>query len=187
MPLCQRRGAWAGGGRRSGSWQAEAMRAYLITGNPGSGKSTLAAELSRRGLIAVDADDLAFWEDKAGVRVDQPPGADDDWRRVHRWVWSRARIEQVIAASGGDGGRMFFCGIARNQDQMLDLFEKVFLLVIDADTQIARLAGPAQATSPVRTEAIRRQIREGRHVFQAQMLAGGAIPLDGTMSRLPSS
>ena len=71
---------------------------------------------------------------------------------------------------------MFFCGIARNQDQMLDLFEIVFLLVIDDDTQTARLAGPAQASSPVRTEAIRRQIREGRHVFQAQMLARGAIP-----------
>jgi shikimate kinase len=157
------------------------MRAYLITGNPGSGKSALAAELSRRGLVAVDADELAFWEDGAGVRVDQPAGADDGWRRAHRWVWSRAEIEQVIAASG-DAGRVFFCGIARNQDQMLDLFEKVFLLVIDGDTQIARLAGPARATSPVRTEAIRRQIREGRHVFQAQMLARGAIPLDGTAS-----
>ena len=65
---------------------------------------------------------------------------------------------------------------------MLDLFEKVFLLMIDADTQIARLAGPAQGTSPVRTVAIRRQIREGRHVFQTQMLARGAIPLDGTAS-----
>ncbi len=78
-------------GSRAGSWQAEAMRAYLVTGNPGSGKSTLAAELSRRGLIAVDADDLAFWEDRSGVRVDQPPGADDDWLRAHRWVWSRTR------------------------------------------------------------------------------------------------
>jgi hypothetical protein len=77
---------------------------------------------------------------------------------------------------------VFFCGIARNQDQMLDLFEKVSLLVIDAGTQIARLAGPAQATSPVRTEAMKRQIREGRHVFQSEMLARGAIPLDATSS-----
>jgi hypothetical protein len=157
------------------------MRAYLITGNPGSGKSTLAAELSRRGLIAVDADDLAFWADNDGVRADQPPGADDAWRGAHRWIWSRTQIEQVIAASG-DAGRVFFCGIARNQDQMLDLFERVFLLVIDAGTQMARLAGPAQPISPVRTEAIRRQIREGRPVFQAQMLARGAIPLDATAS-----
>ena len=39
------------------------MRVFLITGNPGSGKSTLAAELSLRGMIAIDTDDLAFWED----------------------------------------------------------------------------------------------------------------------------
>jgi broad-specificity NMP kinase len=42
------------------------MRAFLISGNPGSGKSTLAAELSRRGHVAIDADDLASWEDRSG-------------------------------------------------------------------------------------------------------------------------
>ena len=156
------------------------MRVFLITGNPGSGKSTLAAELSRRGLVAMDTDDLAFWEGSSGLPVDKPPDADNGWLLAHRWVWSRARIEEAIAAaSDGGGGPMFFCGIARNQDQMLDLFEQVFLLRIDEDTQIARLA---RATSPLRTEAVRRQIREGRAVFEAHMLARGAIPLDGTAS-----
>jgi hypothetical protein len=155
------------------------MRVFLITGNPGSGKSTLAAELRRRGLVAIDTDELAFWENSSGVPVDQPPHADDGWLLAHRWVWSRARIEAAIAASDGAAGPMFFCGIARNQDQMLDLFDKVFLLVIEEDTQIARLA---RATSPPRTEAVQRQIREGRPVFQAQMLARGAIPLDATAS-----
>jgi hypothetical protein len=156
------------------------MRAYLITGNPGSGKSSLAAELARRGLIARDADDLASWEDSAGIAVDQPPDPDDDWRLAHRWVWSRARIEQSIAAAAVDASSMFFCGIARNQTEMLDLFDKVFLLVIDEDTQLARLALPSQSTSPDRTCAMKQQIRDGRPVFQAQMLSRGAIPLDGT-------
>lgn len=155
------------------------MRVFLITGNPGSGKSTLAAELSRRGLMAVDTDDLAFWENDSGVRVDQPPSPDDAWLLAHRWVWSRARIEEAVGSSDAADGLVYLCGIARNQDQMLDLFEKVFLLAIDEDTQIARLA---KATSPHRTEAVKRQIREGRPVFQAQMLASGAIPLDGTAS-----
>jgi hypothetical protein len=74
---------------------------------------------------------------------------------------------------------MFFCGIGRHQDQMLDKFDKVFLMVIEEDTQIARLS---QATSPLRTEAVEQQIREGRPVFQSQMLARGAIPLDATAS-----
>jgi adenylate kinase family enzyme len=152
------------------------VRSYLVTGNPGSGKSTLAAELSRRGLIALDADDLAFWVDSAGREVNEPAGADDDWRLAHRWVWSRARILSAITTARSAAGSVFFCGIARNQAEMLDLFDKVFLLVIDEDTQNARLA---RATSPDRTEAINQQIRDGRTVFQAEMLACGAIPLDG--------
>jgi adenylate kinase family enzyme len=156
------------------------MRAYLITGNPGSGKSTLAAELSRRGLIALDADDLAFWEDSAGIRADVPADADDDWRLAHRWVWSRARIKQAVSAASGDASIIFLCGIARNQAEILDLFDKVFLLVIDEDTQLARLARPSSTTSPDRTDAMKQQIRDGRPIFQAETLACGAIPLDGT-------
>jgi hypothetical protein len=125
--------------------------------------------------VAIDTDDLAFWEDSSGVPVDQPSSADDDWLLTHRWVWSRAQIEETIAGVDGAADLMFFCGIARNQDQMLDLFEKVFLLAIEEDTQIARLA-----KAPPRAEAVKRQIRKGRPVFQAQMLARGAMPLDGT-------
>jgi hypothetical protein len=66
------------------------------------------------------------------VPVDRPPDADDGWLLAHRWVWSRARMESAIAAAPDRGdGVMFFCGIARNQEQMLDLFEQVFLLVIE--------------------------------------------------------
>jgi hypothetical protein len=154
------------------------MCSYLITGNPGSGKSTLARELSRRGLIALDADDLASWVDGDGRPVNQPADVDDEWRLAHQWVWSRTRIMQAVATAGGDANSTFICGIARNQGEMRDLFDKVFLLVIDEDTQNARLA---QAASPARTEAIKQQIRDGRPVFQAEMLARGAIPLDGSL------
>lgn len=160
------------------SWQHRRMLAYLITGNPGSGKSTLAIELRRRGLIAFDTDEIAFWANDAGVSVDQPAAADDQWRLAHRWVWSRARIEQSIAREPSDADRMFFCGIAQNQTEMLDLFEQVFLLAIDEATQLARLAAPGQTASADRTDAINKQIRDGRSVFQSQMLTLGAIPLD---------
>jgi adenylate kinase family enzyme len=153
------------------------MRAFLITGNPGSGKSTLAEELSQRGQVAIDADDLAAWEDSVGMPVKPDARIDEAWQLAHRWVWNRARIETVIAASDHPDGVMFVCGIALNQDQMLDLFERVFLLVIKADAQDARLA---RATSPQRTEGVKQQIREGRPVFQAKMLAAGAMPLDAT-------
>jgi hypothetical protein len=74
---------------------------------------------------------------------------------------------------------MFVCGIAVNQHQMLDLFECVFLLVLEAGAQEDRLA---RATSPQRTEGVKQQIRDGRAAFQAAMLVAGAVALDATVS-----
>ncbi|MBL7255823.1 dephospho-CoA kinase [Paractinoplanes lichenicola] len=149
------------------------MRAFLITGNPGSGKSTLAAELVRRGHRAVDADDLASWADSSGAAVDAPATVDEAWQLTHRWVWTRERLEAALT------DMTFVCGIAVNQEELLDLFERVFLLTLEADEQDARLA---RATSAARTEGVKQQIRDGRPVLQARMLAAGAIPLDATAS-----
>jgi hypothetical protein len=72
------------------------------------------------------------------------------------------------------------CGIALNIGQVVDLFERIFLLRIDAETQEQRLLAYDAGNPPGRSEAGRQQIREGRPVFEAQMLELGAIPLDGT-------
>ena len=157
------------------------MPGFLVTGNPGSGKSALARELGRRGLRAIDPDDdpeLAYSEDPDGRRADPPPNPDEEWLRSHRWVWSRSRLQQVLA---GQGKPVFICGIARNQDELLELFDRVFLLRIDGPTQEARLAAHDALHPPGRSEAGRREIRDGRVVFEAQMLRRGAIALDGTV------
>jgi hypothetical protein len=77
---------------------------------------------------------------------------------------------------------VFVCGIALNIDQVLDLFDRLFLLRIDADTQEERLIAHDTSRSPGRSEAGRQQIRDGRPVFEAQMLKLGAVALDGTVS-----
>jgi hypothetical protein len=72
------------------------------------------------------------------------------------------------------------CGIALNIHQVVDLFERIFLLPIDADTQEQRLLAYDARNPPGRSEAGRQQIREGRPIFESQMLELGAIALDGT-------
>jgi len=157
--------------------------AYLVTGNPGSGKSSVAQELARRGLAAVDPDhdpELSYWEDPAGARVllvDGPPDPDQEWLRSHRWVWSRERMEQRLAEHDGP---VFVCGIALNIDQFLGVFERIFLLQIDAATQEARLIAHDAANPPGRSEAGRQEIRDGRTVFEKEMLRLGAMAIDGT-------
>jgi hypothetical protein len=80
----------------------------------------------------------------------------------------------------GYDGHVFVCGIARNQDELLDLFDQVFLLQIDATTQEARLIAYDAMSPPGRSGAGRQEIIDGRAEFEARTLALGAIPLDGS-------
>jgi hypothetical protein len=113
---------------------------------------------------------------------DGPEAPGEDWLRSHRWVWNRARLEQIVRQPEGP---LFVCGIALNINEVLDLFDAVFLLRIDSETQEARLVAHDALNPPGRSDAGRDEIRAGRPVFEAQMLELGAIPLDGSAS--PSS
>jgi hypothetical protein len=106
-------------------------------------------------------------------RSQSPDGA---WLRSHRWVWSQARIEEVLAE--GDGA-VFVCGFARNLDEFPDLFDRVFLVHVDGPTQQARLIADDAVYAAGRSEAGREEIRDGRAVFEAERLRLGAIALDG--------
>src|SRR5919202_5036251 len=114
------------------------MAAFLVTGNPGSGKTTLAAELVRRGLVAIDPDydaELSYWEDDAGtqtLKADGPSQPDEQWLRTHHWVWSRSRLQDIVRQHKAP---VFVCGIALNIHRVVDLFEHIFLLHINVDTQ----------------------------------------------------
>jgi hypothetical protein len=92
-------------------------------------------------------------------------------------VRSHSGLEQILT---GSGQAVFACGIARNQDELLGLFDRVFLLRIDAQTQEARLAGHDASHPPGRSEAGRQETCQGRATFEAQMNEAGAIALDGT-------
>jgi dephospho-CoA kinase len=128
----------------------------LITGNPGSGKTTMVAELTRLGYPALDADEeIARWKDGPDGR---------------RWTWDRDRLEHAISLTPG----LFICGIAINMRDMLDLFDQVFLLSIDAATQIERLAAAGD-----RDPSLWQPIIDGRPVFENELKAVGANVLDG--------
>jgi hypothetical protein len=86
----------------------------------------------------------------------------------------------LVTGNPGSGKSALADELGRRE--LLDLFDRVFLLQIDTPTQEARLAAHDAAHPPGRREAGRQEIRDGRPVFEMQMLKLGAVALDGTAS-----
>jgi hypothetical protein len=145
--------------------------ATLISGNPGSGKSTLAALLRSRGIHALDADvvpGLAAWMNPAGDVVgDGSLQPTPELLATCFWGWARSRVEEVVRELGEDG---VLLGIAVNQWDSIDLFDRLVLLELDAAAQRDRVAS--------RDPLFREQIAAGLAVMQAQMIARGAYRID---------
>lgn len=147
--------------------------ATLVSGNPGAGKSTLTALLRSRGVRALDADEvpgLAAWMNAEGDVVgDSALEPTPELLATCFWGWNRPRVEQVVEELGESG---VLLGIAVNQWDFIDLFDRLVLLELDASTQKDRVAS--------RDPLFRRQIAAGLPVMQAQMLAHGARAIDAT-------
>lgn len=145
----------------------------LVSGNPGSGKSTLTSELRRRGRRALDADlvpGLAAWLDARGTVVgDGSLKPNRELLATCFWGWSGTRLCEVLDDLGSEG---ILLGIAVNQWEFIERFDRLVLLELGPTTQRKRVAS--------RDPLFREQIENGLPVFQAQMLAHGAARVDAT-------
>jgi gluconate kinase len=108
----------------------------LITGNAGSGKTSVAAELSRRGYAAHDADEgFGHWTHKVSGKVRYSRPAEN--RGDYYWLWSIDKVEQLLKEVGA--GSLFFCGLASNQTEVYESFDKIVWLNCDFDVIKVRL------------------------------------------------
>jgi hypothetical protein len=115
-----------------------AIHNHLIEGVSGTGKTSIAEELERRGYHVLHGDRvLAYRGDPAtGAPLDLPPDAPLASVHAHH-IWNVGKVRAVIA----DQSRpvTFFCGGSRNWQHFIDLFDKVFVLDVDAQTLERRL------------------------------------------------
>ena len=132
------------------------MLVFLVTGPTGAGKSSVARRLRERGHHAVSLDSdplLSAWTDAAGRRVVRPAEPDRAWLGGHRWTWDPDRLDDIIAESSRRGADvLWLCGYAANAWDLVDRFDRVFLLTIGRDTMIRRLRGRPGGNDFGRTE-----------------------------------
>ena len=120
------------------------MSLIYITGISGSGKSAVCEELKRRGYKAYDTDKdgiAFFYHNETAEPVLEkvtPEDRTQKWRAKHTWKAKREDVEKLATKAKTD--LVFLCGVTSNDSEELwDLFDKVFALILDEETLKKRI------------------------------------------------
>lgn len=125
---------------RKGYHRAMGIRNYLIDGVSGAGKTAVCAELRRRGYQAIDGDnELAY-------QGDPDTGLPTDGHRHERsatfisehHIWDVEKVNAFVANQ--EEAVTFFCGGSKNSSKYIAVFDGVFILEVDLDTSLQRIA-----------------------------------------------
>ncbi len=115
-------------------------RNYLIDGVSGAGKTAVCTELQRRGYQAIHGDrELAYQGDPdTGIPTDGLTHEHSATFISEHHIWDVEKVNALVANQ--DEAVTFFCGGSKNSSQYIDLFDGVFVLSVDLDTSLRRIA-----------------------------------------------
>ncbi len=119
------------------------VRNFLIEGVSGTGKTSVATELQLRGYHVIHGDrELAYQGDPITGEplrhsIDQSNKHGVAFAHEHH-LWDINKVRAMTADRSHP--LSFFCGGSRNFPRFIDLFDGVFVLQVDQDTLIRRLA-----------------------------------------------
>lgn len=99
----------------------------LIIGPSGSGKTYISAVLRKQEINALDADlvdGLSGWFGVGGKRVSYPTDANKEFLDNHEFLWGRNFLKKLLQGQE----EVYLFGMSGNVFDMIDLFNKVYLL-----------------------------------------------------------
>ena len=119
-----------------------AMSLIYVTGIASSGKSEVCDELLKLGYEAHEGDDNLsyFYNNESGQVVNRPTSASErtpEWREQHTWKMSKEKLLEL--KNKAKDKPIFVCGVAANENEYIDIFDKVFALMIDDRTMRHRI------------------------------------------------
>lgn len=121
------------------------MALFLITGTSGTGKTRVCDLLKAKGIEAYDTDDdgLSRWQHNV-TRYIHPKSSVKPHMRTAAFIaehsWNVPRESLGELAEKAKDHPIFICGSIANEDEVRDLFAKIFALYIDDDELKHRLA-----------------------------------------------
>jgi broad-specificity NMP kinase len=103
------------------------MKIY-ITGISGTGKSAIVKELKKKGVFAFDIEEikgLCFWTDKKTGKKAKDYSPSKSWLEKHDWICDTKKLKKILKSNKKV---LIATGITGNQDEYLNMFDKIFLL-----------------------------------------------------------
>jgi dephospho-CoA kinase len=156
---------------------------FYVTGVSGTGKSTLTAELNKRGLLAFDidtVDGLCYWRNKETRDVAHYEyGIGKDWLDAHEWICDQEKLEKLL---NNQLGSIVVPGLASNQNDFLNLFDKIFLLQCKEETFLYRLTTRDGDNLFAKDKSEQAHILSWYKDFEKNMLENGAIVINSENS-----
>ena len=115
-------------------------RNYLIEGVSGAGKTAVCTELERRGYQAIHGDrELAYLGDPdTGLPTDGLKHEHSAAFISEHHIWDVEKVKALVANQ--EEAVTFFCGGSKNSSKFIALFDGVFVLEVDLDTSLRRIA-----------------------------------------------
>jgi len=117
------------------------MKTY-ITGLSGTGKTTIAKELENRGYKVISIDEhpnLCCWINKiTKEKVDYNADLNLDFVQTHDWVCDISMLKELLNSYSSEDD-IFVTGITANQNEFIDMFDKIIFLKCPPDVLIDRL------------------------------------------------
>ena len=116
------------------------MKKIYITGISGTGKTAISKELEKRGFYTISIDEvpnLCIWVNKeTKEKVTYEVELNKEFIDTHDWVCDVEYLHKLIEQGSGS---IFVLGLASNQNDFMDIFDKTLLLQCKPETFISRI------------------------------------------------
>lgn len=120
--------------------------------------------------------DLCHWENKiTGERGKYRSGVGRDWIEAHDWICDSIRLRELLDAQGDN--TVVVAGITSNQNEYLDLFDKIFLLYCREETFLRRL-NTREGNKFAKEKSEQEYVLSWYKNFEEKMRNQGAIPIN---------
>jgi len=151
----------------------------LITGIGGSGKSVISKELRKLGYKAYNMEEIKglfkMINKKTGKPAKDYSNYDLKSVKENRWTCNKKKLQKLLKKN--PKGIVFYCGTASNLDDLLPLFDKVFLLKLKRKILSERLSNRT-SNDFGRTSEVQKWIFSWKNWWERHMKEKGAIVIN---------